>query len=123
MGTNEIVYRRAKQVAAWSCRRSRNSWKQRASNLQKEKKVLTVRVADVLKSREEWRSKFESARIQLKVYADRQQDLELQLKDLERQAEELRRGLAQQQSEPSVRLQSVTAPDAKKKSKNFPTLK
>ena len=122
MEISETVYRRAKQVAAWSCRRSRNSWKQRALNLQKEKKVLTVRVADVSRSREEWRRKFEDLGRQLKMCADQQLELERKLKDSERRTEELRHRLAQEQAEPSARLQSVTSPDAKKKLTNSPAL-
>lgn len=50
---------------AWSFRKSRDRWKARAMKLKAELKRSTNRVADVTKSREQWRTRAEAAREQL----------------------------------------------------------
>ena len=46
---------------AWSFRKSRDRWKARAMKLKAELKRSTNRVADVTKSREQWRDRAEAA--------------------------------------------------------------
>lgn len=50
---------------AWSFRKSRDRWKARAMKLKGELKRSTNRVADVTKSREQWRTRAEAASQQL----------------------------------------------------------
>jgi septal ring factor EnvC (AmiA/AmiB activator) len=50
---------------AWSFRKSRDRWKAKYMKLKAERKRHTNRVADVTKSREQWRSQAEAARQQL----------------------------------------------------------
>lgn len=47
---------------AWSFRKSRDRWKARSMKLKAELKRYTNRVADVTKSREQWKTRAEAAR-------------------------------------------------------------
>src|SRR5258708_3587181 len=55
------AYKTSKQVQAWFLGRSRDLWKKKYAELKVESKRLRQRVADVDRSRADWRSKAEAA--------------------------------------------------------------
>jgi chromosome segregation ATPase len=55
------AYKTSKQVQAWFLGRSRDLWKQKYADLKVEAKRLQQRVADVDRSRADWRDKAEAA--------------------------------------------------------------
>jgi len=55
------VYKTSKQVQAWFLGRSRDLWKTKYAALKVESKRLQQQVADVCRSRADWRGKAEAA--------------------------------------------------------------
>jgi uncharacterized protein YlxW (UPF0749 family) len=51
----KVAYVTSRQVQAWFLRRSRDNWKKKYGRLKRDAKRLQNRVADVTKSRAEWR--------------------------------------------------------------------
>src|SRR4051812_50225724 len=51
----QVEYRSPRRVRVWFLSRSRRRWKQKYQELKREVKRLRNRVADVTKSRQEWR--------------------------------------------------------------------
>ncbi|MDB5334823.1 MAG: hypothetical protein JWN70_442 [Planctomycetaceae bacterium] len=70
---------RSNQVLAWSYKKSRDGWKQKAVDLRRDIKVLKVRVADVVKSRDAWRDRAEAAERELVQSQQRTRELEAEL--------------------------------------------
>jgi septal ring factor EnvC (AmiA/AmiB activator) len=58
----QAVYTTSKQVQAWFLGRSRDLWKKKYAELKVESKRLKQQVADILRSRTDWRGKAEAAR-------------------------------------------------------------
>jgi len=56
------AYKTSKQVQAWFLSRSRDLWKKKYAELKVEFKRLQQQVADVCRSRADWRGKAEAAR-------------------------------------------------------------
>lgn len=67
---------RSNQVLAWSYKKSRDGWKQKAVDLRRDVKVMKVRVADVSKSRDAWRARAEAAELELAQSAQRTRELD-----------------------------------------------
>jgi chromosome segregation ATPase len=61
------AYTTSKQVQAWFLRRSRDLWKTKYADLKLEFKGLRQRVADIDRSRAQWRRKAEDAGQQLEA--------------------------------------------------------
>jgi monoamine oxidase len=61
------AYTTSKQVQAWFLLRSRDLWKTKYANLKRELKRVRQRVADVDRSRAQWRRKAEEAGQQLEA--------------------------------------------------------
>ncbi len=61
------AYTTSKQVQAWFLRRSRDLWKTKYANLKLELKGLRQRVADIDRSRAQWRRKAEDAGQQIEA--------------------------------------------------------
>ena len=61
------VYTTSKQVQAWFLRRSRDLWKAKSADLKLELKRVRQRVADVDRSRAQWRRRAEDAGRQLEA--------------------------------------------------------
>jgi hypothetical protein len=55
------AYKTSKQVQAWFLGRSRDRWKNKYAELKVQSKRLRQQVADVCRSRADWRSKAEAA--------------------------------------------------------------
>jgi hypothetical protein len=60
-------YTTSKQVQAWFLRRSRDLWKKKYAELKLELKRFRQRVADIDRSRAQWRRQAEDARRQLEA--------------------------------------------------------
>jgi chromosome segregation ATPase len=60
------AYTTSKQVQAWFLGRSRDLWKKKYAELKVESKRLHQRVADVCKSRDNWRSEVETTQRELR---------------------------------------------------------
>ena len=69
---------RCNQVLAWSYKKSREGWKQKAVELRRDVKVMKVRVGDVSKSRDAWRDRAEAAERELTQSQQRMRELETQ---------------------------------------------
>ena len=58
---NPPAYKTSKQVQAWFLGRSRDLWKKKYAELKVQSKRLRQQVADVCRSRADWRGKAEAA--------------------------------------------------------------
>ena len=73
------VYTTSKQVQAWFLRRSRDLWKKKYAAIKVESKRLKQQVADVCRSRADWRGKAEDAHRELQALQARVAELQARL--------------------------------------------
>jgi chromosome segregation ATPase len=73
------IYTTSKQVQAWFLRRSRELWKTKYAKLKGESKRLKQRVADVCRSRDNWRDETEIARREAQELRARNAELQARL--------------------------------------------
>jgi chromosome segregation ATPase len=64
---NQPAYTTSKQVQAWFLRRSRDRWKTKYADLKVQLKRFRQRVADIDRSRAQWRRQAEDARQQIET--------------------------------------------------------
>ena len=73
------AYTTSKQVQAWFLRRSRDAWKKKFAALKVETKRLQQQVADVCRSRANWRGEAETARRESQALRAQNADLQARL--------------------------------------------
>ena len=81
------VYTTSKQVQAWFLGRSRELWKTKYAELKVESRRLKQRVADVCRSRDNWRAETEVARREAQGLRARNAELQARLDAFTRDAE------------------------------------
>jgi len=74
-------FRSPVRVLAAFFKESRDKWKQKYMDAKKDLKRLTVRVADVCKSRDTWKEKAEAKQQQLQALQSEMQQLQSQLEE------------------------------------------
>ena len=81
------AYKTSKQVQAWFLGRSRDLWKKKYAELKVEFKRLRQQVADVCRSRADWRGKAEDARREVQELRAQIAELQSQLDALSEEAQ------------------------------------
>jgi hypothetical protein len=79
---DKVVYKSPKHAQVWFLARSRTLWKQKYQALKAQAKRWQNRVADVTKSRDQWRAQAEDARRRLAEVQRHHAELQAQLDPL-----------------------------------------